>query len=383
MVSNLAIGSTVLATTIAFVVAALLVPVLQFPARRIGLIDDPCRRKRHDGSVPLTGGLAMFLAVIVAFGVNLGNLIDYTSLLLGMSLLLAVGILDDLLDLRALVKLAAQVLVATITVAWAGLEVHQLGQLFGPLLGPVGLGPFSTVFTVISIVFMVNVINMADGIDGLAGGICLLFFAVLALIAWLAGSPPSLVGMCLVMMAATGGFLIWNMRFPFRPTASVFMGDAGSMMLGFAAAWLAIAVATVPGSERSVYPILIVWVLLVPSMDTLAVILRRLSQGRSPMSPDRTHLHHILRRCGLSVTATVGLIHLSVIGSGLIGVAAWQAGVSEWILFLVAALTISLYALALINAHRFLRWGLRRRSRARYTRPTLTQVGDKPGKQQP
>ena len=370
--------SMALATATAFLVAALMVPALQLPARRIGLTDDPCHRKRHNGSIPLTGGLAMFLAILAAFGLNAGNLIDYTSLIVGMAALMAMGIADDLLDLRAVFRLLVQILVATLAVTWSGLEVHQLGSLFGPAFGPVGLGPFSPAFTVLSIVFLINVINMTDGIDGLAGGISLLFFALLALIAWLTAAPVSLLTMCLMMAAATAGFLVWNMRFPFRRSASAFMGDAGSMMLGFAAAWLAIAVATTPETSQRVYPIVIVWVLLVPSMDTIAVTLRRLSRGRSPMAPDRTHLHHIMRRCGLSVTATVGLIHLSVLGSGLAGVMAWRAGVPEWVLFSVAAGAIALYTLALLSAHRILRWGLRRRSRLVYNTPSLRPLGKRP-----
>lgn len=364
-----------LAITAAFLIAAVMVPALQAPARRFGLVDQPCRRKRHNGSIPLTGGLAMFIAVAASFGLVFGNMINYTSLVLGMGALLAMGLIDDLIDLRAMIRLLIQILVATATVLWAGLEVHQLGALFGPAFGPVGLGPMSAVFTILSIVFLINVINMADGIDGLAGGITLLFFATLGLVAWLSGAPASLLTMCLVMAAATGGFLIWNMRFPFRPEASAFMGDAGSTMLGFAAAWLAIAVATAPETTERVYPIVIVWILLVPSMDTIAVTLRRISQGRSPMAPDRAHLHHIMRRIGIPVTATVALIHLSVLASGLIGVLAWQAGVPEWLLFAAAAAMIVGYTVVLINAHRILRWSLRRRSRLRYKTPTIARVG--------
>ncbi|MGY6553004.1 MAG: MraY family glycosyltransferase [Wenzhouxiangella sp.] len=369
--------STALATSAAFLIAALMVPVLQSPARRIGLVDQPCKRKRHDGSVPLTGGLAMFIAITATFGLKLGNLIDYTSLVVGMAALLVMGLIDDLIDLRAMVRLLVQISVASMTVLVAGVEVNVLGALFGPALGPFGLGPFSALFTIVSIVFLINVINMSDGVDGLAGGITLLFFAMLALVAWLSGAPSSLWTVCLVMAAATAGFLVWNMRFPFRGSARAFMGDAGSMMLGFAAAWLAITVATAPQTLERVYPILIVWILLVPSMDTIAVVLRRMSQGRSPMAPDRAHLHHILRRMGLSVTATVSIIHLSVLSTGLAGILAWRAGVPEWLMFAVAAALIIGYTIALINAHRILRWGLRRRSRALYNKPTIARVGKK------
>lgn len=371
------------AISAAFLIAALMVPVLQSPAHRIGLVDQPCKRKRHEGSVPLTGGLAIFIAVIAAFAMNLGNLIDYTSLILGMSILLIMGLVDDLVDLRAMFRLLVQIAVASFTVLWAGLEVNVLGALLGPGVGLLGLGPFSSLFTIVSIVFLINVINMADGVDGLAGGTTLLFFAMLGLVAWLSGAPSSLLAICLVFAAATAGFLVWNMRFPFRSKASAFMGDAGSMMLGFASAWLAITVATAPETTRSVYPIVIVWILLVPSMDTMAVILRRLSQGRSPMAPDRAHLHHILRRMGLSVSATVGLIHLSVLATGLLGIFAWQAGVPEWVLFALAALLIVGYTFTLINAHRILRWALRRRSRLLYQRPTISQKIKKPAPPSP
>ncbi len=351
---------------LAFLASTTLIPALRTPAARIGLIDAPCHRKRHVGTIPLTGGLAMFLAIMAALLVKGSNSIDYSSLMAGMSVLLVLGLFDDLYDIRALVKLFVQVGVAGMAVVWGGLELTQLGQLFGPAYGPVGLGPFSTLFSILCMVFLINVVNMADGVDGLAGGIGLLFFALLALIAWLGNAPASLITVNLVMAAATAGFLVWNMRFPLRDRASVFMGDAGSMMLGFAAAWLAMSVAghtggSAGGAGGAVFPITIAWLLLIPSMDTVALTLRRISQGRSPMAPDRTHLHHILRRCGFSVTATVGLIHLAVLVTGLIGIAAWQMGVPEWLLFALAAATFVSYTLLLFNAHRVLRWQLRLR----------------------
>ena len=361
----------------AFFIAVLMVPALQAPARRLGLVDEPCKRKRHDGSIPLTGGLAMFIAIFGVFSVQPDLFLDqYASLALGMGILLVLGLIDDFIDLRAMFRLFVQILVASLAVVWAGLEVNVLGELLGPVVGPVGLGPFSTAFTVMSIVFLTNVINMADGVDGLAGGITLLFFVMLGMVAWLSGASASLMMVCFCLAAAAAGFLVWNMRFPFRAHASAFMGDAGSMMLGFAAAWLAIAVATDPEAAMAVYPITIVWILLVPSMDTIAVALRRISQGRSPMAPDRAHLHHILRRCGLSVTATVGLIHLSILATGMIGILAWLAEVPEWLLFAGASTLIVGYTIALINAHHFLRWALRRK-RVPYKKPSLQRVNIK------
>ncbi len=337
----------------AFTLAAVLVPVLKHPALRLGLVDDPCHRKRHVGAIPLTGGLAMFLAFTATLLIHAGDISEYAGLFAGMGIMLLIGVLDDILDLRALTKLIAQIIVATLVVVVSGLEINQIGPVFGESMGKVGLGPLSIPLTVICIVFMMNVINMADGVDGLAGGICFITLSMLALVGWLNGAPASLTTISVVLALSVAGFLMWNMRFPFRESASAFMGDAGSMMLGFAIAWLAIAMATTDGS--TVYPVTIAWILLIPCMDTLAISIRRIRCGRSPMAPDRTHLHHILQRCHLSVTATVGVIHLMVLAAGLFGIIGWQLGWPQWLLFALAASIMVGYTVLLLNAHRVLR----------------------------
>ncbi len=354
----------------AFVVAAGLVPALRAPALRFGLVDKPCNRKRHNGSVPLTGGMAMFVAFLAAMLFDMGELTNYLGLLVGMSVLLIVGVLDDLLDLRAAFKLIIQVLVTTTVVLWTGLEINHLGQIFGPAFGNVGLGPFSVPFTVLCMVFVINVINMADGVDGLAGGVGLIVLCMLAAVGFLSDAPLALSTISLVLATAVAGFLVWNMRFPFRKRAAAFMGDAGSMMLGFAIAWLAIAMATYEGS--SVYRVTIAWILLIPCMDTFALTVRRLSRGKSPMAPDRTHLHHVIQRCHFSVTATVAAIHLMVLASGLVGILAWQMGWPQWILFALAAGAMVGYTGLLLVAHRLIRWRTRR---LRYAAPRVEKVG--------
>lgn len=354
----------------AFVFAASLVPALRIPAMRLGLVDKPSHRKRHNGLVPLTGGLAVFLAFLSAMLFDVGELGRYLALLAGMSVLLVVGVLDDLFNLRAMLKLAIQIFVALAVVIGTGLEVNHLGQLFGPAVGNVGLGPFSVPFTVMCIVFVINVINMADGVDGLAGGIGVIVLAMLAMVGFLSDVPLALSTVSLVLATAVAGFLVWNMRFPFRERAAAFMGDAGSMMLGFAIAWLAIAMATAEGS--SVYPVTIAWILLVPCMDTFALTLRRISRGQSPMTPDRTHLHHIIQRCHFSVTATVAIIHFSVLAAGVFGIVAWQMGWPQWVLFGLAAAVMVGYTGLLLVAHRLIRWRTRK---LRYSAPRLRKVG--------
>jgi len=343
---------------LAFAVSVGLVPALNGTARRIGLVDNPCHRKRHDGQIPLTGGLAIFAAFLAALAFHSEWIAPLYWLLIGMTLLLSVGLLDDLYDMRALHKLAAQLLVASLLVLGGGLEINQLGEILGPAVGPVGLGPFSEIFTIACIVFLINAINMADGMDGLAGGLGMVLLVMLGLLGWLAGADRVLIAACLLLAFAVLGFLFYNAQSPFRSKASVFMGDAGSMMLGVAIAWLSISIANSEGA--AFYPISIAWLLLVPAMDTLAVSLRRISQGRSPMAPDRAHLHHIILRCGFSVRSTVKIVHLVAMASGTVGIAGWYLGLPEWQLFALAALIMVCYIMLLINAHRIMRWRLRR-----------------------
>ncbi len=348
----------------AFFIAAGLVPILGRPARHFGLVDNPCHRKRHTGAIPLTGGLAMFLAFAVTLFFNLDYLTPYWTLVSGMAVLLAVGLLDDLIDLNANWKLLTQVAVAALMVYAGGIEITHLGTIFGASAGNFSLGPFSGLFTIVCVVFLVNAINMSDGLDGLAGGVGMLILLMLALIGSLAGAPTALVTLCLVLSMAILGFLVYNAQSPLRRRATSFMGDAGSMMLGFAIAWLAIAVAT--SDQTTIYPSSIAWLLVVPCIDTLAVSCRRIGQGRSPMSADRSHMHHILQRCGLTTRSTVRIIHWLVIATGLVGLLGWFAGAPEWLLFWGATALLFVYMYILARAHRIIRWRQRvRRSTQR------------------
>jgi len=353
---------TVATLIAAFLLTAGLIPALRSPAQRLGLVDQPCHRKRHEGQVPLTGGLAMFLAFIVALSIQWVWLPSLASLLLGMLIMLAVGVADDLFDIRPLYKLLSQILVATVFVLLSGLEVIHMGQIFGTWIGPIGMGPFSEVFTVACVVFLINAINMSDGMDGLAGGICFFLLMMLGTVGLMDGAEPMLVSACFALGLTVAGFLLFNIRTPWRRRAGAFMGDAGSMMLGFAIAWLAIALANTEGS--SVYPITTAWLLLVPAMDTLAVFFRRARQGRSPMSADRSHLHHILHRSGYSETATVRIVHALVLLAGAIGILGWWFQASEGLMFALAALVIVGYMLFLARASRFIRWRQYRRKGA-------------------
>lgn len=347
-----------LALLAAFFVAGILIPAIDGPAHRVGLIDHPDHRKRHAKPTPLTGGLGVFAGFLVAMLVLGVPIAPYWSLVLGMIVLLLTGLADDLIEVSATARLLIQIGVGCLMVYGGGLGVNVLGEVFGPAYGQVGLGIFAGPFTVACVVFMINAINMSDGLDGLAGGSCMFIFALLALVGWMSGASPDLVTIPLILALATLGFLVHNVKVPGRERARAFLGDAGSMMLGFAIAWLAVAIYKDPGTD--IHAISIAWILIVPGMDTLALFFRRIHLGKSPFAPDRTHLHHIIRRCGYGVATTVHLIHLLVVATGLFGILAWQYGWPEWPMFAGAAAVLLGYQVFLANAHRVLRWHRRR-----------------------
>ncbi len=348
---------------VAFFVVAFLVPMLHAPAARMGLVDQPGGRKQHDGLVPLTGGLAIFAGF--AFGLMLvdDSLRPYASLLVGMGLMLLTGLVDDLIDISASAKLSAQVLAAVLMVSWGEVQIHSLGSLVG--VKPVLLGEWAIPFTVLCVLILVNAINMADGTDGLAGGLTAVALAMLLAVGALGEAGRALMSVIGLLLVSVVAFLIYNLRFPGRRRARIFLGDSGSLMLGFALAWLAVYISQ---SSRgvSVYPVAIAWILILPVLDVLTLYLRRIMKGRSPFSADREHLHHVLLRSGFGPGATVWLLLLVMTVFGLVGVFGWRQGWPEWALFVGLAPVFLLQYLCSIRAWRVIR--VLRRARRRVNR---------------
>ena len=264
-------------------------------ARYVGLVDRPNARKQHEGHVPLVGGIAIFLTY-AAVGFYLAT--PNNALLLAMGLLICLGIIDDKVDLSAWIKLAGQTAAALIIVAFGGAIITSLGTLPGgrELL----LGPLALPVSVIAVVGLINAFNMVDGIDGLAGGLTMVALGNLMLAMHLIGKPLNTESIMeiAIFCGAVSGYLVLNLGF--ISGRKIFLGDAGSMMLG-----LFIAFHLIDASQRqpltdTLPTSLVPWMVAVPVIDTLRLILTRLRRGRSPLSPDRTHLHHILLDGGMS-----------------------------------------------------------------------------------
>ncbi len=293
---------------LSFLVTLALLWLLPPVARRIGFVDKPGGRKKHRGSIPLVGGVAMYAGTLTALWLTQESFEGFLGLLVGGGLLLLVGSIDDKLNLSAASRFVAQISAVFIAIYFDQLMLNHLGNLVG--LGQLQLGWMALPVTVIAVVGVINALNMSDGMDGLAGGLSLVTLASLTLVALYFGHFEQAF-LLPVLTGAVLAFLTRNMRTRRHKQASVFMGDGGSMFLGFTIAWLVIQASQNPASGFA--PVNALWIFALPLLDTVCIMLRRILKGRSPFAPDREHFHHILLVAGYSVRRSV-LIMLALAG---------------------------------------------------------------------
>lgn len=329
--------SDVLMPGMALLATVVLIRLLRRPAAHLGLTDQPSHRKHHQGTVPLIGGIAMMaifcLSLLGAAPLDHARL----GLILALVVLTTVGAVDDARDLSTRSRFIAQMIACGLMMVVGDTLLINLGNLMGT--GDIFLGPLGIPFTVFCVVGTINALNMLDGMDGLAGGVTLVATGWLAVVVGLSGSTAAL-SLLVLLAAVILGFLCFNLRHPWRARASVFMGDAGSMGLGFIMAWLLISLSQ--GDQSALSPITAVWILGLPLMDTVSIMIRRALRGVSPFTADRQHLHHLLQRLGCSDGQTTILLMLAALGLGAVGVSGELLGVAEywmhlgfWVVFLV------------------------------------------------
>lgn len=314
----------------AFLLCIVLVMWLRPLALPSGLVDHPTERKAHAGLVPLIGGLAMFVAFVLAW-MLLGSKLDvHGGLLVGLFVLVVVGVVDDLRDLRPMKKLVVQCGAALAMMVPGGHVLDLLGELAG--IGTIRLGPLGWPISLLFVVGMINAVNMIDGVDGLAGGVVAAVLFWLSLIAAATGHHEEVL-IILLLFFATLGFLVFNFRSPWRRTAEVFMGNAGSMMLGASVAYFVVVLAAessvAPSPHRGALLPALLWPLALPVIDTLSLIVRRLLAGVSPFAADRRHLHHLLLEAGLTPQQVTVLLVLVAFALGGVGFAGFALAVSD------------------------------------------------------
>ena len=307
----------------AFVIVAALVPASLPLTRMLGLYDVPGGRKQHEAPTSYIGGLLILLAVAVSFVVfdAQTNLVA-TTFLGCCGLLMVVGLLDDRFGLSWKVRIAMQIGAALIMIYVAGVKAENLGDVFG--YANLWMGWLAVPMTVFIVVGVINALNMIDGSDGLAGGQALVSLVLFSAFALYAGNTDMVMRL-MTVAAAVAGFLVWNLRFPWQPRARIFLGNAGSMVLGFVIAWAAVRLTQ--DAAHPVSPVLAPWTIAIPLIDCVTLMFRRIQQGRSPFQADRNHLHHMLLDAGFNPILIAWGLMIASLSLGLAAGLAVQQGI--------------------------------------------------------
>ena len=295
---------------LAFCVALLTTPLVRKFALRYRILARPNHRTVHQGNVPKLGGGAIFLA----FGIGVlatwifdplllkEYLGEVLSLVVGATVLFVMGAFDDKMDLDCNLKLFIEILVAV----FAASHGWRAETILLPVGGEIDLGISSYPLTVLWLVGIANAINMIDGLDGLAAGIAIVVSVVTLAIAGLFGNPLVAL-LSIILLGAIAGFLRYNIN-----PASIFMGDSGSLSLGFVLACISLnGSSPEPGTSALLVPVIL---LSLPIADSILAVIRRIRRGIHPFHADREHIHHRLVHLGLSQPgAAMAMIGISLI----------------------------------------------------------------------
>ncbi|WP_350315972.1 UDP-N-acetylglucosamine--undecaprenyl-phosphate N-acetylglucosaminephosphotransferase [Pectobacterium aroidearum] len=314
-------------------------------AGKIGLVDRPNYRKRHRGLVPLVGGISVYAGICFTYFITDQYIPNFRLYLLCAGVLVFVGMLDDRFDISVKIRAVVQAFVAVVMMAFAGLTLHNLGHIFGPW--QMALGPFGYLVTLFAVWAAINAFNMVDGIDGLLGGLSSVSFGAMGILLYLSGHT-NLALWCFAMIAATLPYILLNLGI-FGRRYKVFMGDAGSTMIGFTAIWILIQ--TTQGPQHPINPVTALWVIAIPLIDMIAIMYRRLRKGMSPFSPDRQHIHHLMMRAGFSSRQAFVLITLAAALLAAVGVLGeYFFFIPEWLMLALFLLAFLLYGYCLKRA---------------------------------
>ncbi len=329
----------ILSITTAFLISFSAVPIVIRIFRSIDLLDAPDKRKIHTVSTPSLGGIAIYLGfmISISFWVPLAEIAEFKFLLLAGFFMFLLGVRDDIASLQALDKLTIQVFSALLIVFVADIQFSGLYGLLGLQTLPFGVAEFLSIFAIVG---MANAFNLIDGIDGLAGSVAFMVFGFFGF--WFFQTGHDTLGFISVTLAAAVlGFLFFNWA-PSR----IFMGDTGSMVIGFMLAVLMIQFVelnTLMAASiiKMQSPVAFAFALLVlPVYDTLRVFAIRWAAGRSPMSADKNHTHHALIKLGFghaSATLILMAFNISVV------TIAWffQFIGNNWLCLVILLLAIS------------------------------------------
>ena len=312
----------------AFIITSVSLFVLKPIAGRMGLIDIPGGRKTHLAPTPLVGGLGIYLGTLCMSLFTPSVLVHYSAMLAISGLVLFIGIFDDARELRVSVRMGAHAFAAWLMAAVAGNQLLSLGNILG--FGVVELGILAIPLTIFATVGVINAVNMTDGIDGLSGGLVLIALFFLSIVAFTAGDS-AMLHFGTLLACSLLAFLMLNFRLPWKRSALIYLGDAGSTLLGFILTWLIIE--ATQGENAIMPPVYALWFLAIPLIDTVSLLIKRPMQGLSPFNAGTDHLHHRLLQAGYSHEQTVLGLYFAALVTGGIGLFGYFYDVSEALMF--------------------------------------------------
>ncbi|MFS1538632.1 MAG: UDP-N-acetylglucosamine--undecaprenyl-phosphate N-acetylglucosaminephosphotransferase [Candidatus Phlomobacter fragariae] len=314
-------------------------------AKRFGLVDEPNHRKKHQGEIPLVGGITVFFGISLAFMITHEYIPHKWLYLICAGILVFVGVLDDRFDISVKIRATIQAIVAFVMIYFTGLTLDNLGYAFGPW--QVTLGPLSYLMTLFAVWGAVNAFNMVDGIDGLLGGLSCVSFAALGILLYQNGNM-ALAFWCFAVIAAILPYIFLNLGL-LGKRYKVFMGDAGSTLIGFTIIWLLLM--STQGEPRLIKPVTALWIIAIPLMDMIAIMYRRLRKGMNPFSPDRQHIHHLIMRSGFTSSQAFILITLVAAIFAVIGLIGERSSfIPEWVILALFLLIFAIYGYCIKRA---------------------------------
>lgn len=323
----------------AFIVALgvtyLLTPSVKKLAVRLGAVDKPDARKVHAGTIPRLGGLAIYAGFITSVLVSVHLTWEIIGLLTGGTAILVLGIVDDVFQIRAKYKLLGQIAAASVLLFF-DIKIDWITNPFGSMLY---LDIWAIPITLLWVVSLTNMLNLIDGLDGLAAGVSTIAAVTIFLMAveqnfWIVA----------LLTAALAGSALGFLHFNFSP-AKIFMGDTGSMFLGYMLA--AVSVVGTVKSAATIALIVPIVALGLPILDTACAIIRRFTNGQPIFKPDRGHLHHRLLDMGLTQKQVVLILYLVSIGLGVSAIALTEVKFGY-----AAVIVVGLVVLAFVAARK-------------------------------
>lgn len=284
------------------------IPATRKIALKINLVDKPNARKLHQNPIPLVGGIVICISSFLAFfvaNISWANITEIKILLFGASILLLMGVIDDKMDMKASYKFLIQIVLSH----FAFVNGIRIESMYG-ILGIYELDfTIQYILTLLVVVGVVNAFNLMDGIDGLAGGLAIIGLIFFSFLAFLLGKTYLII-LYLALIGALLGFL----KFNFSKNQKIFMGDAGSLFLGYIL--VVSAIILLQSAHKTQYSnltlVVILGVFIIPVLDSLRVYFERIQEGKSPFEADKRHLHHLVLLLGLKHKKATFSILLSI-----------------------------------------------------------------------